>query len=96
MAFEDALTLADALASLNTKKGVADDRLEKWQATRQARVKKILAFTSRGGDMRKHSVSTLQQIFKEWAMWAYFLWAGKEAGLSWIYEYDTEKVGTEA
>ena len=92
MAFEDALSLADTLASLATKDSAPRDRLEQWQAARQARVKKILDFTSRGGDMRKHSVSTFQRIIKEWAMWAYFLWVGEDAGLSWIYEYDTGKV----
>lgn len=91
MAFEDALTLADTLASLATKESAPQNPLEQWQATRQARVKKILAFTSKGGDMRKHSVGTFQQIIKEWAMWAYFLWLGKDGGLSWIYEYDTAK-----
>ena len=61
---------------------------------RQERVQKILAFTSKGGDMRKHSVGTLQQLFKEWAMWAYFLWVGESGGLSWIYEYDTASAST--
>ena len=91
MAFEDALSLADTLASLATKESSPRNNLEQWQATRQARVKKILAFTSKGGDMRKSSVGTFQQIFKEWAMWAYFLWVGEDAGLSWIYEYDATK-----
>jgi len=91
MAFEDAISLADTLASVATKESAPQNQLEQWQATRQARVKKILAFTSKGGDMRKASVGTFQQIFKEWAMWAYFLWVGEDAGLSWIYEYDAAK-----
>ena len=90
MAFEDAVTLADTLAQLSTKESNAKDGLMQWQAARQQRVKKILAFTSKGGDMRKSSVSTFQQILKEWTMWAYFLWVGEDAGLSWIYEYDTK------
>lgn len=90
MAFEDAATLADTLASLKEKETAAN-AIKKWQTARQERVKKILAFTSSGGDMRKGSVSTLRQIFKEWAMWLYFHWVGKDAGLSWIYTFDTKK-----
>ncbi len=93
MAFEDALTLADTLASLATTESASQNRLEQWQQIRQTRVKKILEFTSKGGDMRKHTVGTFQQMIKEWAMWAYFLWVGQDAGLSWIYEYDTAKAG---
>ncbi|KIW32303.1 uncharacterized protein PV07_03857 [Cladophialophora immunda] len=92
MAFEDALTLADTLALLDKKESARhQDLLAQWQTTRRDRVKKILAFTSKGGDMRKSSASTFQQIVKEWVMWAYFLFIGEDAGLSWIYEYDTEK-----
>ena len=91
MAFEDAITLADTLALLKNKESSIQDLLMQWQTMRRARVKKILAFTSKGGDMRKSSVSPFQQLVKEWAMWAYFLWVGKDAGLSWIYEYDTKK-----
>jgi len=91
MAFEDALTLADTLALVETKELAPQDSLRQWQAVRQARVKKILGFTSKGGDMRKHSVGTLQQLIKEWTMWAYLLWVGEDGGLSWIYEYDTAK-----
>ncbi|KIY01055.1 uncharacterized protein Z520_03721 [Fonsecaea multimorphosa CBS 102226] len=95
MAFEDALTLADTLALLLPDKKESqrhqDHLLEQWQTLRKDRVKKILAFTSKGGDMRKSSPSTLQQIVKEWVMWAYFLFIGEDAGLSWIYEYDTRK-----
>ncbi|EXJ58952.1 hypothetical protein A1O7_06383 [Cladophialophora yegresii CBS 114405] len=95
MAFEDALTLADALSALKTKTKEIDSAarethaLTQWQAARRERIRKILAFTSKGGDMRKRSVGTLQQLVKEWLMWAYFLWVGDEGGLSWIYEYDT-------
>ncbi|KAI1630153.1 salicylate hydroxylase [Exophiala viscosa] len=88
-AHEDAVTLADTLASLNDKDVDHLNVLRKWESTRQERVKKILAFTSKGGDMRKSSVSTFRQILKEWTMWAYFLWLGPDAGLSWIYDYDS-------
>jgi 2-polyprenyl-6-methoxyphenol hydroxylase-like FAD-dependent oxidoreductase len=100
MAFEDALTLADTLSALETKEkdkeSAPREALTQWQCMRQERVKKILAFTSKGGDMRKHSVSTVQQLVKEWLMWAYFLWVGDEGGLSWIYEYDTAKTKAKA
>ncbi|KAH0845077.1 hypothetical protein AYO21_01662 [Fonsecaea monophora] len=96
MAFEDALTLADTLSLLNKSEPRDQgnhhlDLLREWQTARRARVKKILAFTSRGGDMRKSSTSTFRQLLKEWVMWAYFLFVGKDAGLSWIYEFDTQK-----
>ena len=89
MAFEDALTLAGVLKTMESKESTPREFVDKWQSVRQARIKKILAFTSKGGDVRKSSVSTPQRLFKEWMMWAYFLWVGEEAGLSWIYEYDT-------
>lgn len=92
MAFEDAVTLADVLGQLKTKQSSdLKSLLGNWQTTRQTRVEKVLAFTSKSGDLRKSKPSTLQQILKEWAMWAYFLWIGKDAGISWIYEYDTTK-----
>lgn len=90
MAFEDAVTLADTLALLNTKEVAPCELLMKWQTVRQDRVKRILAFTSKGGDVRKSSVSTFQQLIKEWLTWAYFLYKGEDGGLSWIYEYDTK------
>lgn len=91
MAFEDALTLADTLSGMKTKDSSDLQRaLLPWQTVRQERIEKILAFTARSGDTRKASASTLRQIFKEWAMWAYFLWVGEDAGLAWIYHYDTE------
>ncbi|KAK4949718.1 hypothetical protein LTR10_011560 [Elasticomyces elasticus] len=90
-AHEDAITLADTLASLANKEVAHLEVLRKWESTRQERVKKILAFTSKGGDMRKSSVSTFRQILKEWTMWAYFLWLGPDAGLSWIYDHDTKR-----
>ncbi|KAK7883751.1 hypothetical protein LTR67_010913 [Exophiala xenobiotica] len=91
MAFEDACSLADVLESVSGKEADVLDHLTKWQTIRQQRVKQALAFTSKGGDMRKSSVSTFWQLFKEWTMWLYFRWVGPEAGLSWIYEYDTKK-----
>lgn len=87
-ALEDALSLADTLASVHDKEVAHLDLLRKWESARQERVEKILAFTSKGGDMRKSSVSSFRQILKEWAMWAYFLWLGPDAGLSWIYDHD--------
>jgi len=89
MAFEDALTLADALNAVKSKESTLRETLSHWQSIRQARIKKILAFTSKSGDMRKHSVSPFQQLVKEWAMWIYFLWVGQDGGLSWVYDYDT-------
>ncbi|KEF52795.1 uncharacterized protein A1O9_11212 [Exophiala aquamarina CBS 119918] len=90
MAFEDGITLADTLTRVNGKDSDLQRLLKSWQTVRQKRIGQILAFTSRSGDSRKASSSTLQQIFKEWAMWAYFLWKGEDAGLSWVYKYDSK------
>lgn len=90
MAFEDACSLADLLGSVSCEEANILDHLTKWQTIRQQRVKQALAFTSKGGDMRKASVSSFWQLFKEWTMWLYFRWVGPEAGLSWICEYDTK------
>ena len=95
MAFEDAITLADTLTRMDSKPSDLQRLLNSWQTVRQNRIEKILAFTARSGDSRKASPSTLQQIFKEWAMWAYFLWKGEDSGLSWIYDYDTKAFARE-
>jgi 2-polyprenyl-6-methoxyphenol hydroxylase-like FAD-dependent oxidoreductase len=93
MAFEDAGTLANVLATSHQQDHQAvSSLLDRWQDHRKARIAKVLAFTSKSGDSRKASPGLLQQIFKEWAMWAYFLIRGKGMGLGWMYEYDTETV----
>ncbi len=86
MALEDAATLADTLALV----GDSTESLSNWQSHRQTRIAKIVAFTARGGDMRKATSSPVQQIIKEWVMWLYFCWAGKDGGLAWIYGYRTD------
>ncbi|EXJ86098.1 hypothetical protein A1O1_06467 [Capronia coronata CBS 617.96] len=89
MAFEDAFTLADTLALIDSKEAaVPTDILNQWQDVRQARVRKIRKFTSSGGDIRKSSTSTYVQVFKEWVLRIYFWCVGKERGTSWIYAYD--------
>ena len=107
MAFEDAATLARALALSFTSdsravnqsvKTSSEDQqslfngeyISKWQAHRQERIAKIAAFTAKGGDMRKHTSSTLQQVLKEWMTWLYFWYIGTEGGMAWIYKYKTD------
>ena len=89
MAFEDAATLADALA-LSGNAGTVSENLSKWESHRRKRIAKIVAFTARGGNMRKATSSPLQQIVKEWVMWLFFWWSGKDGGLQWIYSYRIE------
>lgn len=88
MAFEDAATLAELIVA--GQSGLKE-RLDGWEKRRKERVERVVAFTSRSGDSRKASSSTFQLIIKEWLMWAFFLVKGKDMGLAWMYEYDTEK-----
>jgi 2-polyprenyl-6-methoxyphenol hydroxylase-like FAD-dependent oxidoreductase len=82
-ALEDAASLARTLTSGFS----SESSIQAWQRERRERVKKIKAFTSKGGDMRKSSASTLQQVVKEWAIWLWMWWIGKEGGLGWVYEH---------
>ena len=94
MALEDAASLAQVIAR-NAEKGFCwkkwRDELSSWEARRKERVQKVVKFTGKGGDIRKRSVGWLQQVTKEWAMWAYFWWTGKSMGLSWLYGHEVEK-----
>lgn len=97
MAFEDAATLADALNLAASPSSTPTDNtnlqaiISRWQSHRQQRIAQVVAFTARGGDMRRAKTSTLQQIIKEWIMWLYFTWLGPEGGLRWAYSYDTSE-----
>lgn len=92
MAFEDAASLSLVLATLadassaQAQAQVQADLLA-WQARRRERVTKVKAFTSRGGDIRRAPGGVLQQIVKEWLMWAFFLLRGREGGFAWIYNH---------
>ena len=92
MAFEDAVTLADVIAANKVGDGDLAEKLDGWQTRRKARIQKVVAFTGQSGDARKASKSWVQQVVKEWAMWAYFWVKGPEMGLGWMYDYDTEKI----
>lgn len=103
MAFEDGSSLADALsyAFSPSSSSSSDDTivfdpsvLQHWQSHRQARIKRITAFTHRGGDMRREVRSTFAQILREWVMWLMLWWInlngiGKRMG--WIYAYRVEE-----
>jgi 2-polyprenyl-6-methoxyphenol hydroxylase-like FAD-dependent oxidoreductase len=88
-ALEDAASLARSIIASSGSSSLQEN-IQTWQAERQERVRKIKAFTSKGGDMRKASASTLQQIVKEWAIWLWMWWVGKEGGLGWAYEHREE------
>jgi len=92
MAFEDAQTLAYALARTATPRKLSQRILHKWQTHRQARIEKVHVFTSRGGDLRKEAPSMLEKTIKEWGLWAAFKWWGPTGGLRWLYEYRAENV----
>lgn len=92
MAFEDAASLAMAF-SRSSGAAELNEQISEWQVARQARVRKIKAFTAQGGDMRRATPSVFQQVMKEWAMWAYFWVKGKDSGLAWVYEHKEECPG---
>lgn len=90
MAFEDAASLSLVFSKLSS--GDVDIRtdLMAWQTRRQERVKRVRAFTTHGGDVRRGSNGRLQQLIKEWLMWAFFLVKGKEGGFAWIYRHQEQ------
>ncbi|KAL2430607.1 hypothetical protein ABEF95_011847 [Exophiala dermatitidis] len=90
MAFEDGVTLGDALALVDSNRIATAPTLRRWQTARRERIKKVLEFTTTGGDVRKASSSTYVQIVKEWLMWAYLSWFDNDLGTKYIYGYDTK------
>jgi len=85
-AFEDASSLARVICAVEDA-GDLRSELQEWQQRRQERVRQVKAFTSKSGDIRRASPTMLQQIVKEWAIWAYMWLKGKEAGLGWVYAH---------
>ena len=99
MALEDAETLAYVFAELAMP--VKDDEGEKsrlvdltlkWNAHRQARIAKVLDFTTKNGSLRKSSPHYYEQAAKEWIIWAALKFRGSEGGAQWMYEYSAENV----
>lgn len=100
MALEDAETLAytiaEALVPLpNGDPAPLSTLTARWNSHRQARVAKVIDFTSKNGTLRKSSPHFYEQAAKEWLMWAMFKWAEPEAGMQWMYEYNGEIVRAE-
>merc|ERR1711981_65663 len=85
-AFEDASSLARVICAVEDA-GDLRSELQEWQQRRQERVRQVKAFTSKSGDIRRASPTMLQQIVKEWAIWAYMWLKGKDAGLGWVYAH---------
>jgi 2-polyprenyl-6-methoxyphenol hydroxylase-like FAD-dependent oxidoreductase len=96
MAFEDADTLAYVLAraisrGFDQRKSLPQ-LFENWERHRFERIGKVMAFTTRGGAIRKSNLSTYEQIAKEWLLWLMFKWTGPEGGAKWMYTYSAESV----
>lgn len=94
-AFEDAETLAYVLGKLRLP-GVGPtslkEDLRKWETHRMDRIKQILDYTIKAGNIRKRS-SGIMRIFKEWAIWAMFkISEFNGGGPAWIYTYNAEDV----
>ena len=101
MALEDAETVAYAIAESlvplpEEPSGPNPARLgaitSRWNAHRQARIAKVMDFTSKNGTLRMSSPHFYEQAAKEWLMWAMFKWMGPEAGVKWMYSYSAECV----
>lgn len=96
MAFEDAETLSTVLSHAFMISTCDDDRLEsllqKWENHRLSRLDAVLAFTSKGGAVRKATSSWIEQSIKEWIIWLVFKFKGAKGGMEWLYMYDTEDV----
>lgn len=96
MAFEDAETLAHVLdrafSSVFNQAEALSPMLEAWEHHRMKRIEQVLAFTTRGGQVRTSNLNPYQQIAKEWAMWLMFKWIGSDGGAKWLYEYSAENV----
>lgn len=92
MAFEDAASLSLCFAKFKDGDVDISDDLAAWQSRRQERIEKIKKFTTTGGDIRKATGGWVQMLVKEWLMWAFFLWRGKEGGYAWIYDHKEKGV----
>jgi hypothetical protein len=56
------------------------------------RIGKVMAFTTRGGAVRKSNLGPYEQMSKEWLLWLAFKWIGPEGGAKWIYTYNPESI----
>ena len=95
MAFEDAETLAYVLSRAFATDFQAETlprMFEKWQTHRNARIAKVMDFTSKNGSLRKSSPHFYEQAAKEWLVWAVFKFMGPEGGAEWMYSYNAESV----
>jgi 2-polyprenyl-6-methoxyphenol hydroxylase-like FAD-dependent oxidoreductase len=88
MAFEDAETLACALAHDG---GVYGRSLPLWAAHRHQRLQKVVAYTIETERRRRPSPNWVLQKLKE-SVLSGLLWCHGEAGLSpWVSSYDGEE-----
>ena len=87
MSFEDAETLACALAKTNN---VPLSTLTEWENHRQTRVKEVLAFNNLTIRLRSSAPNWWIQILKELFIRILLKVKGPE-GYKWLYGYDGEK-----
>ena len=95
MAFEDAKTLAYVLSrvfALDFKVETLPKIFAQWQIHRNARIAKVIDFTTKNGSLRKSSPHFYEQAAKEWIVWAVFKFMGPEGGAEWMYSYNPESV----
>ncbi len=96
MAFEDGETLAHVLdrafSSVFDQAKDLPQLLAGWQQHRMKRIENVMAFTTRGGALRKANLSPAQMKVKEWVLWLLLKWVGPDGGAKWLYEYHAENV----
>ncbi|KAJ9614301.1 hypothetical protein H2200_002437 [Cladophialophora chaetospira] len=94
-AFEDAESLAYVLGELslpNCTQPSLREKLQRWETHRQDRIRQILEYTIRAGNIRKRS-SGMMKVLKEWTIWATFkLYEFQGGGPGWIYNYSAENI----
>lgn len=66
--------------------------VQAWEVHRFARVKKVVDFTTKNGDLRNSSPHFYDQAAKEWLIWAMFKLMGDEGDARWMYRDNAETV----
>jgi 2-polyprenyl-6-methoxyphenol hydroxylase-like FAD-dependent oxidoreductase len=95
MGFEDAETLAYALARVFAVDSTPDRQLkllEGWECHRMERIAKVVEFTNQGSSVRKANLTWYEQKAKEWTIRGFYKIRGLNIGSAVLYTYNAEQV----